>query len=101
MEINKESLILRKSGIVLQEEPDNWGFLYDPEKDYSYGMNAMSIFIWRYLETNPTFSKMIDTIKTRFINIPEEMETDIMILLTTWLEKDLITIQSPTTGSMP
>jgi hypothetical protein len=101
LEIDKNNLILRKSGIQLQEEPDKWGFLYDPERDSSYGLNGISIFIWKQLELNLTFNQLIDKVKTIFVNIPPEIETEIMVLLAGFAGKGLIIFQNSTPGDAP
>jgi SynChlorMet cassette protein ScmD len=36
--------------VVLREEFDDWAVLFDPDTGEGYGLNPMSVFIWKRLD---------------------------------------------------
>jgi len=94
IEFKNNSIIIPKQGITLQEEPDNWGFLYDPQNDFSFGVNPVSIYIWKQLEQKMTFKELTGKVKAHFSNVPDEIETDIITFLTALVENGLASIES-------
>jgi len=36
--------------IVVREELEGWGVLFDPSNGETFGLNAVSVFIWKGLE---------------------------------------------------
>ncbi len=40
--------------IVLREEFDDWAVLFDPDTGNAYGMNPVSVFVWKHLDGNHT-----------------------------------------------
>ncbi|MDD4816514.1 MAG: PqqD family peptide modification chaperone [Victivallaceae bacterium] len=36
--------------IVVREELEGWGVLFDPDTGETYGLNAVGVFIWKGLE---------------------------------------------------
>ncbi len=47
--IDINSVIRPKPGVEIKEEPDRWGLLYDPGRDFCCGINPVSVFIWKEL----------------------------------------------------
>ncbi|MGE5343150.1 MAG: PqqD family peptide modification chaperone [Candidatus Omnitrophota bacterium] len=98
VEFKNESIILPGPGIVLQEEVDKWGFLYDPVKDLSFGLNQVSIFVWKELQHKISFKEIIDKVREYFSNVPVEIESDITLLLTSFFDQGLISVETPSQG---
>ncbi len=92
--LNKDSLITAKPGVLLQEEQDNWGFLYNPENDLSFGVNPVSAFIWKQLETPHPFGELVTKVKTACTNAPANIEDEILAFIKNLVEKELITLES-------
>lgn len=92
--INKSSLIVAKPEILLQEEADNWGILYNPETDFSFGINPVSVFIWRQMKSKHTVNDLVSKVRENCTNVPEEIEEHVVQFIEKLLEKDLATLES-------
>ncbi len=71
--INDERPILAKPGITLQEEGDNWGILYNPEKDFSFSINPVSVFIWKQLKQKQTIKQIAEHVHANCTDVPGEV----------------------------
>ncbi len=92
--IKSNSTFLTNPGIILQEESDNWGILYNPDNDLSFSINPVSVFVWKQLNNNHTVKELETKVKENFTNVPAEIEGDIMQFLKMLLEKDLAVMGS-------
>jgi len=79
--INRHSRIQANPRITLQVEPDRWGFLYDPDIDFTLGINPESVFLWKRLENKSTVKEIVENIKKNYSNVPEQIENDVLDLV--------------------
>ncbi len=49
--------------IVMREELEGWGVLFNPETGETNGLNAVSVFIWKGLEANKTKDVILAELK--------------------------------------
>lgn len=63
--------------IVLREEFDDWAILFDPDTGHAFGINPVSVFIWRRLDGNHTVTDILTEIQDQFEDVPPEAETHI------------------------
>jgi SynChlorMet cassette protein ScmD len=63
-----------KYDLVLREEFDDWAILFDPDSGDGFGLNPVSVFVWKRLDGEHTQKQILDDIKQRFDNVPEEAE---------------------------
>lgn len=89
--IKSDSFILAKPGITLQEEADNWGILHNPGTDFSYGINPVSVFIWKQLKSKHTVEELVNKVHENCTNVPDEVEKHVTMFIETLLEKGLAT----------
>ncbi len=89
--IKSDSLILAKPGITLQEEADNWGILHNPDTDVSFGINPVSVFLWKQLKSKHTLKELVNKVHENCTNVPDKVEEDVMLFIEKLLEKGLAT----------
>jgi len=89
--IKNDSLILAKPGITLQEEADNWGILHNPDTDFSFGINPVSVFIWKQLKSKHTIKQLVNKVRENCANVPDEVEADVIFFVEKLLGKGLAT----------
>lgn len=95
--INKGSRISIKPGIVLKEEPDNWGILYNPENDFSFGINPVGVLTWNLLQAckaKPTVSQLSALVQIKCNNAPPEANEEIENFLQVLVEKELVDVET-------
>jgi SynChlorMet cassette protein ScmD len=63
--------------IVLREEFDDWAILFDPDTGHAFGINPVSVFIWRRLDGNHTVTDILAEMQDQFEGVPPEAETHI------------------------
>ena len=95
IEIYSNSCIIQsKKEIVLKEEADNWGILYNPDTDFSFGINPVSVFIWKQMKIKQTVKELAKKVNESFTNVPEDVEEQVIEFIKKLLKKDLATIES-------
>lgn len=45
--------------IVLREESDDWAILFDPDSNDTYGLNPISVYIWKCLDGKNTIADIV------------------------------------------
>jgi len=59
--------------VVLREEFDDWAVLFDPDSGDAYGLDPVSVFIWRLFDGKHTPREIIDKLRQECENgIPDE-----------------------------
>lgn len=91
IEINRNTKIMANPRITLQEEPDRWGLLYDPNIDFSLGMNPTSVFLWKQLENKTTIKDITTKIKDGFSNVPMGIEKEVTQLVKGLMKLEFVT----------
>lgn len=92
--IDSSSLITPGPGIVLQEEADNWGILYNPKTDFSFGINPVSVFIWRQLVNKPSLKELVAKVNENCTDVPSGVETHVEKFIKALLTKKLVTLEN-------
>jgi len=49
--------------VVLREEFDDWAVLFDPDSGEAYGLDPVSVFIWRLLNGKHTTPGILEKLK--------------------------------------
>jgi SynChlorMet cassette protein ScmD len=61
--------------IVLREEFDDWAILFDPDSGDAFGLNPVSVLIWKMLDGKSTIRDIIQKIKDNCTDVPAEVNT--------------------------
>jgi SynChlorMet cassette protein ScmD len=49
--------------VVLREEFDDWAILFDPDTGHAYGLNPVSVFIWKHLDGKHTMANILESLQ--------------------------------------
>jgi len=75
--MSAEKKLIANPMLVLREEFDDWAVLFDPDTGDGYGMNPVSVCIWKCLDGNHSFADIVSKVKQEFENTPEKIEQDV------------------------
>lgn len=65
---------LANPSLVLREEFDDWAILFDPDTGKAFGLNPVSVLIWKLADGKRTVGQIAGEIRTRCTGVPEVME---------------------------
>jgi SynChlorMet cassette protein ScmD len=60
--------------IVLREEFDDWAILFDPDTGDTFGLNPVSVFIWKKLDGKHTVPEIVAELKSACEDVPEDAD---------------------------
>ena len=63
--------------IVLREEFDDWAILFDPDTGDGFGLNPVSVFIWKRLDGKHTAQDILRELLETCEDVPENAEQEI------------------------
>ena len=63
--------------VVLREEFDDWAILFDPDTGEAYGLNPLSVFIWKRLDGRHTIDDILKEIRRECPDAPAEAAQDL------------------------
>jgi SynChlorMet cassette protein ScmD len=69
--------VLANPSIVLREEFDDWALLFDPENGEVYGINPVSVLIWKHLDGHHTVDDIVEELKKTCDDLPQNVNEDI------------------------
>jgi len=75
--------------VVLREEFDDWAILFDPDTGKGFGMNPVSVFVWKRLDGAHTVAELIEQLRAECDEVPPEVEDDVRKFIQELLEKGL------------
>ena len=75
--------------VVLREEFDDWAILFDPDTGKGFGLNPVSVFIWKRLDGEHTVAELIDALRAECDEVPAEVEDDVKKFIQELLDKGL------------
>ena len=63
--------------LVLREEFDDWAVLFDPDTGHGFGLNPVSVFIWKRLDGKHTMQDIMHEIRENCEGVPENAEEEV------------------------
>jgi len=75
--------------VVLREEFDDWAILFDPETGKGFGLNPVSVFVWKHLDGKHTTADILSKLRETCENTPEEAEDHIKKFIESLLKEGL------------
>jgi SynChlorMet cassette protein ScmD len=76
--------------VVLREEFDDWAILFDPETGEGFGLNPVSVFIYKRLDGQHTTEDISAELRTECEDAPGDVEEHIKEFLQQLEEKGLV-----------
>jgi len=75
--------------LVLREEFDDWAVLFDPDTGDSFGLNPVSVFIWKRLDGNHTLEDIVKEVRSECEDAPEDAQTYVKEFIDDIVEKGM------------
>jgi SynChlorMet cassette protein ScmD len=75
--------------LVLREEFDDWAVLFDPDTGDSFGLDPVSVFIWKRLDGSHTLEDIMAALRSECQEAPEDAKTYVKEFIDDLLEKGL------------
>jgi len=63
--------------VILREEFDDWAILFDPDSGEGYGLNPVSVFIYKLLDGKHTVPQITSELRAECEDVPDEAETHV------------------------
>lgn len=60
--------------IIFREEFDDWAILFDPDAGEGFGVNPVSVFIWKLLDGKHTLQDIMVELRENCEDMPEDAE---------------------------
>ncbi len=78
---------IANSIVVLREEFDDWAILFDPDTGDGFGLNPVSVFIWKRLDGKHTPQDILKELNESCEDVPENAEEKMSSFIEELLEK--------------
>ncbi len=62
--------------IVVREELEGWGVLFDPDTGETFGLNAVGVFIWKELEAGKDRTAILKALAEKCDDCPATAGSD-------------------------
>lgn len=82
--------LFAKSSLVLREETDDWAILFDPDSGESFGLDPVSVFIWKRLDGNHTFEQILSEMNDVFSDMPGDAQEHLQEFIQSLRENNLV-----------
>lgn len=76
--------------MVLREEFDDWAILFNPDSGEAFGMNPVSVLIWKKLDGKHGTEELIKLVKDNCTEVPAEVNTHVADFLKELEEKGFV-----------
>lgn len=67
-----ERKLMANQTIVLREESDDWGILFNPDTRDSYALNPVSVYIWKCLDGKNTIADIMRKLGEDCKDMPDD-----------------------------
>ena len=71
---SSDPLPIANPNVILREEFDDWAVLYDPDSGNGFGVNPVSVFIWKRLDGRHGLSEIVAELRKTCEDVPEDAE---------------------------
>lgn len=76
--------------IVLRQEFDDWAVLFDPDTGNAFGLNPVSVFIWKHLDGRHTIEDILKELRESCENVPEDAGNHIKEFIEDMVKRGLV-----------
>jgi len=73
--------------LVLREEFDDWAILFDPDTGDGFGLNPVSVFIYKRLDGKHTVQDILKDLRETCEDMPENAEQEVKEFIEGLVEK--------------
>lgn len=75
--MNPKRYLAANPDVVLREEFDDWGLLFNLDTTKTLGINPTGIYIWKRLDGKQNLFGIMNCIKNDFSDIPSNVEEEV------------------------
>jgi SynChlorMet cassette protein ScmD len=79
--MSDDYLIVKDPKVVLREEFDQWGILFNPDTSEVISINAVGIDIWKSIERASSLKDILTVIDAQYDQVPKEAQEQIKSFL--------------------
>ena len=72
---------------MLREEFDDWAVLFDPDTGDAFGLNPVSVFVWKHLDGKHTTQDILKELREESEDVPDTAGQDIEEFIEELVEK--------------
>ncbi|MCJ7443229.1 MAG: SynChlorMet cassette protein ScmD [Methanotrichaceae archaeon] len=76
--------------IVLREEFDDWGLLFDPDNGNVTAINPVGVSVWRLLDGKRGIEDIVLEIKKRYSDVPDKASKEVETFIEDLADRGLI-----------
>jgi SynChlorMet cassette protein ScmD len=76
--------------LVLREEFDDWAILFDPDSGNGFGLNPISVMIWKLLDGKHNESDILARIHSSFDEVPDDAADHLKELIDELTKRGLV-----------
>ena len=73
--------------LVVREEFDDWGLLFDPDTGNTYGLNPVGVFIWKRLDGQHSLGDITAALSRSCDDVPDDAEKYVTSFLEDLIER--------------
>jgi len=73
--------------LVLREEFDDWAILFDPDTGDSFGVNPVSVFIFKHLDGKNTLDDIMSKLRVECDDAPDDAEQYVQEFIDSLVQK--------------
>jgi hypothetical protein len=77
-------------GALLQEEPDGWALLFNPDSAGALALNPTGVVVWKLINGRRSAADIAQALSCRFAGAPETVEADVAVLLKVLAEEGFV-----------
>ncbi|NQT29982.1 MAG: SynChlorMet cassette protein ScmD [Candidatus Saganbacteria bacterium] len=78
------------SVMVLREEFDDWAVLFNPDTGQAFGMNPISVYIWKNLDGKHPVGEIVKDIRVNYNNVPGEVDEHVNKFIADLVERGFV-----------
>ena len=75
--MTEEKKAVINPSIVLREESDEWALLFNPDTGETYGLDPVSVSIWKCLDGKHTMAEIVSELQKQYDDMPVDAEKQI------------------------
>lgn len=84
--------------IVLREETDDWGLLFNPDTGETFGLDPTGIFLWKLSDGSLSIDDMCQQVREGFRGVPEGVAEMVVKFFTDLQARNLISSKGQPPG---
>lgn len=80
--------------LVIRDDLDGWGIVFDPDENLAYALNPLSALIMKHLDGKHTEEDILKIIRQSCENVPQDIDTHLREFIARLSENKLVGYQN-------